>query len=85
MLKKRVLSTNGDDLGPVKDVDFDPASGAVTALILDAGEVAGKRMVGIGSYADRRPGRVAAIVVQANRPRPSYRRNSRVPLRYGLT
>ncbi len=51
VLKKLVLTTAGDELGKVKDVDFDPSSGSVTALILDSGEVSGKRVVGIGSYA----------------------------------
>jgi sporulation protein YlmC with PRC-barrel domain len=57
MLRKRVLSTTGDQLGSVKDVDFDPSSGAVTALILDTGEIPGKRLTGVGSY---------AVVVQAD-------------------
>lgn len=52
VLGKLVLSKVGDELGKVADVEFDAASGAVTALVLDHGaEVSGKRMVGIGSYA----------------------------------
>ncbi|MGV8967740.1 MAG: PRC-barrel domain-containing protein [Cellulomonas sp.] len=48
---KRVLSTAGDELGEVTDVEFDPDSGAVTALVLNTGGVAGTRLVGVGSYA----------------------------------
>ncbi len=51
LLGKRVLSTAGDELGKVKDVEFDGASGAVTLLLLDRGEVAGVRLRGVGSYA----------------------------------
>lgn len=48
---KRVLSSGGEELGRVEDVEFDPASGAVTALVLGAGEVEGSRLVGVGDYA----------------------------------
>ena len=51
LLGKRVLSTFGQDLGPITDVDFDPDTGAVTALVLATGDVAGDRLIGIGSYA----------------------------------
>jgi len=51
VLGKRVLSTGGDELGSVADVEFDPGSGTVTALVLGSGEVAGSRLVGVGSYA----------------------------------
>lgn len=54
ILDKRVLSDAGDELGTVKDVDFDPANGSITSLLLVDGsvpEVAGRRLVGIGSYA----------------------------------
>ena len=33
LLGKRVLSTSGDELGKVDDVEFDPASGRVTTLL----------------------------------------------------
>lgn len=46
-----VLSEHGVALGEVKDVDFDPADGTVTALLTKQAEVAGDRMVGLGSYA----------------------------------
>ena len=56
VLGKRVLATSGDELGKVRDVDFDPATGYVLALLLEDGFVEGKRLIGIGSY---------AVVVQA--------------------
>lgn len=51
LLGKRVLNTIGEDLGPVTDVDFDPDTGAVNSLVLATGDVAGDRLIGIGSYA----------------------------------
>lgn len=49
---KRVLTSTGDELGKVTDVDFDPESGSLTALLLDGGsEVDASRLVGVGSYA----------------------------------
>lgn len=52
LLKKRVLSTRGDELGVVRDVDFDPETGRLTTILLREGEdVSADRLVGIGSYA----------------------------------
>lgn len=51
VLGKRVLDSRGDDLGEIKDVDFDHTDGSITAFVLDSGRVAGSRLVGIGSYA----------------------------------
>lgn len=51
LVGKRVLTSAGNELGTVGDVDFDPASGVITSLILDTGDVAGTRLVGVGSYA----------------------------------
>ncbi|MCW2526572.1 MAG: hypothetical protein JWM76_1432 [Pseudonocardiales bacterium] len=48
---KRVLATTGDELGTVEDVEFDPTTGTITALVVDGGPVAGVRLIGIGSYA----------------------------------
>ena len=52
---KRVLTVGGDELGKVTDVDFDVEGGTVTSLVLargaKGGDVAGARLVGIGSYA----------------------------------
>lgn len=56
MLGKRVLSTLGDELGSVADVEFDPETGVITALVLGDGSIEGVRLVGVGSY---------AVVVQA--------------------
>ncbi|MEO6701002.1 MAG: PRC-barrel domain-containing protein [Jatrophihabitantaceae bacterium] len=51
LLGKQVLNTAGEDLGPVEDVDFDPATGRLVALSLVTGAIAGDRLIGIGSYA----------------------------------
>ncbi len=48
---KRILSNAGDELGPVDDVEFDPESGQVQALITGEQDIAGERLIGIGSYA----------------------------------
>lgn len=51
LFKKRVLDTDGDNLGKVKDLDFDAESGVVVTLILGDQEIRGERLIGIGSYA----------------------------------
>lgn len=51
VLGKRVLTVAGDELGEVDDVEFDPKTGGITALVLDDGELARGRLVGVGSYA----------------------------------
>ena len=51
LIGKRVLSTAGVALGTLRDVDFDPATGRLAALLLDTGVVVGDRMMGAGSYA----------------------------------
>lgn len=51
VLGKRVLAATGDELGEVSDVEFDPDTGTVLAMITAAGEVEGTRLIGIGSYA----------------------------------
>jgi sporulation protein YlmC with PRC-barrel domain len=55
VLKKRVLSDAGEDLGPVHDIDLDPQSGALLELIVGDKKhrhsVAGSRLLGVGSYA----------------------------------
>lgn len=50
-LGKRVLTMLGDEIGKVEDVDFDPATGALTALIVGSQELPGGSLIGIGSYA----------------------------------
>ncbi len=48
----RILTEDGEELGEVKDVEFDTADGSVTALVTKNGdEVEGIRMIGLGSYA----------------------------------
>lgn len=52
LLGKRVLTTAGEAIGEVADIDFDPGSGELTELVLrDDGRVAGARLRGVGSYA----------------------------------
>ncbi len=52
MLRKRVLTTGGDELGTVADVEFDPDTGGLTTIMLqEDAEISGDRLVGIGSYA----------------------------------
>ncbi len=51
VLKKRVLTECGEDLGSVKDIDFDPKTGELRELLLSDATVAGERLLGIGSYA----------------------------------
>ncbi|MDQ3764218.1 MAG: PRC-barrel domain-containing protein [Actinomycetota bacterium] len=51
ILGKRVLTELGMELGAVTDVDFDPETGAVTALITKTDTIAGQRMIGLGGYA----------------------------------
>jgi sporulation protein YlmC with PRC-barrel domain len=48
---KRVLTDLGDELGKVRDVDFDPADGAITAIRVGERDVPGEALIGIGSYA----------------------------------
>ncbi|WP_375482155.1 PRC-barrel domain-containing protein [uncultured Jatrophihabitans sp.] len=51
VLKKRVLTTGGDELGDVKDVEFDPATGGITSLHVGDRSVPGSTLIGIGHYA----------------------------------
>ncbi|WP_375501822.1 PRC-barrel domain-containing protein [uncultured Jatrophihabitans sp.] len=57
VLKKRVLTTNGDELGTVQDVEFDPVTGEIVSVHVGETAVPGKALVGIGHY---------AVVVQAS-------------------
>ena len=51
-MKKRVLTSAGDELGTIKDIDFDPETGALTTFLLEgASDVAADRLIGVGSYA----------------------------------
>jgi len=51
VLGKRVLDDSGREHGEVQDVEFDPEDGAVRALVTGRGEIAGGRLLGVGSYA----------------------------------
>lgn len=51
LIGKRALTTAGEDLGPVVDVDFDPESGQLIALTLTTSAIAGDHLIAIGSYA----------------------------------
>ncbi len=52
ILGKRVLTTSGDELGEVRDVDFDLETGSVTSIVIkDNDPVEGSRLVGIGAWA----------------------------------
>jgi sporulation protein YlmC with PRC-barrel domain len=51
LIGRVVLTEHGHDLGKVKDVEFDPANGRVTSLMLKDAYVEGERLLGIGSYA----------------------------------
>ena len=52
LMKKRVLTSSGDELGTVKDIDFDTETGALTTFLLDgAPDVAADRLIAVGSYA----------------------------------
>lgn len=51
VLGARTLTERGNELGEIIDVDFDPETGAVNALITKDDKIAGERMIAIGSYA----------------------------------
>ena len=51
LIGRRVLTEHGHELGTVRDVEFNPADGTVTDLILKTEHVDGERLLGIGSWA----------------------------------
>jgi sporulation protein YlmC with PRC-barrel domain len=51
LVGKRLLEESGTELGKVEEVEFDPATGAVTTLLTSTEEIAGERLLGVGSYA----------------------------------
>jgi sporulation protein YlmC with PRC-barrel domain len=53
---KLVLSSAGVDLGKLDDVEFDPKTGTLTALLLNGTTIDGGRLLAAGSY---------AVIVQA--------------------
>ncbi len=48
---KRVLDSGGVEHGELKDIDFDPATGTITALVVKDGTIDGITLVAVGSYA----------------------------------
>ncbi len=51
ILKKQILTTGGQLIGIVRDVDFDPADGRIVDLITDDQPIDGRALIGVGSYA----------------------------------
>lgn len=51
LLGKRVLEESGTELGVVEDVEFDPATGALTSILTSSHTIEGARLRGVGSYA----------------------------------
>ena len=51
LIGRIVLTEHGHLLGKVRDVEFDPADGRVTSLLLRDAFVDGERLLGIGSHA----------------------------------
>ncbi len=51
LVGKPALNEYGDGLGKVIDVDFDPATGQITAVHTDRVELPGASLIGLGTYA----------------------------------
>lgn len=51
LVGKLALSESGAGLGTVKDADFDPQTGNLITVMTDNQEIAGDRLIGLGSYA----------------------------------
>ncbi len=51
VLGKRVLDDAGFAQGEVKDVEFDPKTGAITTIITARTQISGDRLRGVGSWA----------------------------------
>lgn len=51
LLNKRVLGDDGNEAGTLTDIDFDPDSGRVLAVMTSTGRIGGERLRGCGSYA----------------------------------
>jgi sporulation protein YlmC with PRC-barrel domain len=51
LLDKRVLDDRGDQLGTVDDLELDETTGTISGLRVGDQQVAGQRLIGIGSYA----------------------------------
>jgi len=51
ILKKRILTTSGLQVGTVTDVDFDPADGRILGILTEDQPIDGRALLGVGSYA----------------------------------
>lgn len=51
LLNKRVLTDRGVEEGKVSDVEFDPATGSLQALITTSGTIEPERLRSVGPYA----------------------------------
>lgn len=51
LVGKLALDEYGDRLGQITDVDFDPATGEIMAVITDREEIRGAALIGLGGYA----------------------------------
>jgi sporulation protein YlmC with PRC-barrel domain len=51
MLGKRIVTDAGHELGKVVDVAFDRTDGSIACVVLEDGEIAGDRLLGVGPYA----------------------------------
>ena len=51
VLGKRILDTSGLQIGTVRDVDIDPATGLIAEIVTDDARITGDRLLGSGSYA----------------------------------
>lgn len=51
LVGKQVLNTAGHRLGSVVDVDFDPADGRITSVLMQDHAVDGSTLLGVGSFA----------------------------------
>jgi len=50
-LGKTVITEDGLAMGSVNNIDFDSSSGAINRVLLADDDIAGDRLIGIGSYA----------------------------------
>lgn len=51
LLGRRILSEQGNELGSVVDVEFDPATGRVEQVVGTAGPIPAPAVLGVGTYA----------------------------------
>jgi sporulation protein YlmC with PRC-barrel domain len=59
LLNKRVLTDRGVEEGKVSDVEFDPVTGSLQALITTSGTIESERLRSVGPY---------AVIVRASPP-----------------